>query len=58
MKDDSPPITSSDDTEQITVQLPWRLIKRIERYANNHDNTATGVIIEALDTFLREYKAD
>jgi hypothetical protein len=58
MNEDSPPITGPDDTQQITVKLPWRLIQRIERYANNHDNTATGVIIEALDTFLREYKTD
>ena len=57
MGDDSATTTCSDDTQQITVQIPCRLIQRIERYAKNHDNTVTGVIIEALDTFLRENKA-
>ena len=58
MNDDSPPLTCSDDTQQITVQLPCRLVQRIERYARSHDNTITGVVIEALDSYLRGGKAD
>ncbi|MBC2736545.1 MAG: hypothetical protein HF981_19450 [Desulfobacteraceae bacterium] len=58
MTDDSPPLTCSDDTQQITVQLPCRLVQRIERYARSHDNTITGVVIEALDTYLRGGKAE
>ena len=57
MNDDSPPITCTDDTQQITVQLPCRLVQRIERYAKNHNNSVTGVVIEALDTFLRKNKS-
>ncbi len=58
MNDDSPPLTCSDDTQQITVQLPCRLVQRIERYAKNHNNSVAGVVIEALDTYLRGGKAD
>jgi hypothetical protein len=47
-----------DDTQQITNQLPYRLIKRAEKYASENGNTVTGVLIEALDTFLRGQKVD
>ena len=58
MNDDSPPLTCSDDTQQVTVHLPCRLVQRAERYAKTHNNTVTGVVIEALDTFLRGPKAE
>lgn len=58
MNDDSSSLNCSDDTQQITVQLPCRLVQRIERYARKQDNTVTGIVIEALDTYLREYKSE
>ncbi len=48
----------SDDTKQITVHLPCQLAERAERYAKENANTITGVVIEALDTFLRGDKLD
>ena len=48
----------SDDTKQITVHLPCKLAERAERYAKDNGNTVTGVVIEALDTFLRGQKLD
>ena len=58
MNDQPDPITCSDDTQLITMHLPCRLVQRAEKYANTHDNTVTGVVIEALDAFLRGQKAD
>ena len=48
----------SDDTKKITVYLPFQLAERAERYAKENGNTITGVVIEALDTFLRGDKLD
>ena len=48
----------SDDTKKITVHLPCKLAERAERYAKENGNTITGVVIEALDTFLRGEKLD
>jgi predicted DNA-binding protein len=45
---------SSENTLQITIQLPTRLAERVEKYARENGNTVTGVVIEALDTFLRQ----
>ncbi|WP_200907047.1 hypothetical protein [Desulfatitalea tepidiphila] len=42
----------SDDTEQIVINLPCRLIERAQKYADEHGNSVTGVIIEALDALL------
>ena len=58
MKDQSKPISCSDNTQQITIQLPCRLAERAEKYVKENGNTVTGVVIEALDTFLRGQKLD
>ena len=56
---DQPNLTEcSDDTKKITVHLPCQLAERAERYAKENGNTITGVVIEALDTFLRGDKLD
>jgi hypothetical protein len=52
------PAECSDDTKKITVLLPCQLAERAERYAKENGNTITGVVIEALDTFLRGEKLD
>ena len=56
MNDRSKTISCPDDTQQITIQLPCRLAERAEKYANENGNTVTGVVIEALDSFLRGQK--
>lgn len=53
MKDQAKPAPSISDTQAITIQLPNRIVQRAERYAKENGNTITGVVIEALDTFLR-----
>jgi hypothetical protein len=42
----------ADDTEQIVINLPCRLVNRAQRYAAENGNSITGVVIEALDAFL------
>jgi hypothetical protein len=46
----------ADPTQTLTVEIPCALAARVERYAKETGSTVTGVLIEALDTFLR--KAD
>ncbi len=58
MSDQPDPITCSDDTQLITMQSPCRLAQRAEKYANENGYTITGVVIEALDAFLRGQKVD
>jgi hypothetical protein len=42
-----------DPTNNLTVELPCQIIERIERYAKENGSTVTGVLLEALDSFLR-----
>ncbi len=53
MKDDSPVNECSDLTENLTVELPCQIVRRVERYAKENDSTVAGVLIEALDQFMR-----
>jgi hypothetical protein len=53
MPDRSENMTCDDDTQPFTIHLPCRLAERAEKYAKDNDDTVTGVVIEALDTFLR-----
>ena len=53
MKDLTKPAQAVGDTKRITIQLPNRIIERAEKYGKENGNTITGVVIEALDTFLR-----
>jgi len=43
-----------DPTQSITIELPCKMLERIERYAKKNDMDVTGVLIEALDGFLRK----
>jgi predicted transcriptional regulator len=43
----------SDPTQALTVKLPCQMVERIERYAKKNETSVTGVLIEALDSFLR-----
>ncbi len=40
------------DTEQIVINIPCRLAQRVQRYANEHESTIEGVVIEALDALI------
>ena len=53
MKDPAKSVPSVSGTQAITVQLPHRIIERATKYAKENGNSITGVLIEALDTFLR-----
>ena len=53
MKDPTKSAPAFGDTQQITIQLPNRIIERAEKYGKENGNTITGVVIEALDAFLR-----
>ena len=57
MNDHPDPVNGSDNTQQIMIHLPCRLADRVDKYAKENGNTVTGVVIEALDTFLRRQKA-
>ena len=43
----------SEMKKEFHIQIPCRLAERIEAYASLNNATITGVVIEALDTFLR-----
>ncbi len=43
----------SDPIQNFTVELPCRMVERIERYAKENGTTVGNVMIEALDGLLR-----
>jgi hypothetical protein len=58
MTDQSDAVACANDIQQFTIQLPCRLAERAEKYAKENGNTVTGVVIEALDAFLRGQQVD
>ena len=54
MKNESTTDQCSDQIQEFKIQIPCRLAERVEAYAAANNATITGVVIEALDTFLRE----
>ena len=46
----------SDPTQTLSIELPCQMVERIERYAKNNETSVTGVMIEALDSFLRKQR--
>ncbi|KJS30335.1 MAG: hypothetical protein VR64_16680 [Desulfatitalea sp. BRH_c12] len=52
MQKDADSPACPDETEQIVINIPSRLAKRIQRYADENGNSITGVVIEALDALL------
>ena len=46
----------SDMTKEFYIQIPCSLTERVEAYASANNTTIAGVVIEALDTFLRDQK--
>ncbi len=53
MTEDTVSNECSDPTQTLTVELPCQMVERIERYARDNETDITGVLIEALDSFLR-----
>jgi hypothetical protein len=43
-----------DPTQSITIDLPCPLAERVERYAKENETDLIGVLIEALDSFLKK----
>lgn len=39
--------------KELSIKIPSRLARRVETYANENGTDITGVVIEALDVFLR-----
>ena len=46
----------SDITKEFNIKIPCRLAERVEAFVKENDANITGIVIEALDTFLREQK--
>ena len=42
-------------TEDLQIRLPEILAKRVRNFASENDTSITGVMIEALDIFLRDH---
>lgn len=53
MTEDIKPNVCADSTQNFTVELPCRMIDRIERYAKENGTSVGNVLIEALDSLLR-----
>jgi len=43
----------ADPTQNFTVELPCRMVDRIERYAREKGTSVDNVMIEAIDVLLR-----
>ena len=56
MKKDSVADQSADPTQELSIKIPCRLAERVEAYATETGDDITGVVIEALDVFLRGRK--
>jgi hypothetical protein len=46
----------SDITKEFKLQIPCKLAERVEAYASANNTIINSVVIEALDSFLREQK--
>ena len=49
-----PKDTCRDPSEEITIQIPCALARRVFDFANDHETTVSSVIVEAVDFFLRQ----
>ena len=46
----------SDLTKEFNIQIPCKLAERVEIYTSANNTIMNSVVIEALDSFLREQK--
>ena len=56
MKKDPVDNQCADPTQELSIKIPCRMAERVEVYAKETNNNIEGVIIEALDEFLRQRK--
>jgi hypothetical protein len=49
-------IRLQNECEDLHISLPCNLADRVKLYAAENNTTVTNVVIEALDTFLREQR--
>jgi hypothetical protein len=47
------PTACEDPTQEFTIQIPCVLADRIAAYAQENETTASNVVVEAVDNFLR-----
>ncbi|MBW2239482.1 MAG: hypothetical protein JRF39_10685 [Deltaproteobacteria bacterium] len=53
MKNESFKDQCSDITKAFSIEIPCKLAERVETYASANNTTHNSVVIEALDSFLR-----
>ncbi len=46
----------SDLTKEFNIQIPCKLAERVEIYTSANNKIINSVVIEALDSFLRDQK--
>ena len=46
-------VQCADMTKEFNIQIPCILAERVEAYAKDNNTSIAGVVIEALDAFLR-----
>jgi len=46
-------VQCADMTKEFSIQIPCILAERVEAYAKDNNTSIAGVVIEALDAFLR-----
>ena len=51
-------VQCSDITKEFNLHIPCRLAERVEAYASKNNTEIANVVIEALDTFLRNPKSE
>ncbi len=45
-----------ENTKDVHIRIPANLAERVKAFASENNYTVEGVVIEALDIFLREQK--
>ena len=43
-----------DPTQSMTIELPCRMVERVQKMADENDTSMSNILIEALDSFLRK----
>ncbi len=49
-------IMTKENTKNVHIRIPASLAERVKAFASENNYTVEGVVIEALDIFLREQK--
>ena len=49
-------IMTKENTKDVHIRIPANLAERVKAFASENNYTVEGVVIEALDIFLREQK--